>query len=92
MQGNILTHIGMHHTIYPSFCTYIVWQGCGARHGSKYDWVSNEMGPHPGMHYASVLMFGATCAIMQSKTPICPPTMPPSTFWERLDSYGNGSL
>jgi hypothetical protein len=44
------------------------------------------------MHYASVLMLGATCAIMHSKTPICVPIMPPTTFWERLDSYGNRNL
>jgi hypothetical protein len=44
------------------------------------------------MHYASVLMLGATCAIMHSKTPIWVPIMPPATFWERLDSYGNCSL
>jgi hypothetical protein len=37
-------------------------------------------------------MFDATCAIMHSKTPICLPTVPPSTFWERLDSYGNSRL
>jgi hypothetical protein len=37
-------------------------------------------------------MFGATCAIMHSKTPICVPITPPTTFWKRLDSYGNCSL
>ncbi len=76
----------------PSFCTNIVQQGRGTRHRSKYDWVSNKMGPHPGMYYASVLMFDATCAIMHCKTPIYLPTVPPSTFWERLDSHGNSSL
>jgi hypothetical protein len=37
-------------------------------------------------------MFEATCIIMHSKTPICLPTAPLSTYWERPDSYGNGSL
>jgi hypothetical protein len=75
-----------------SFCTYNVWQGRGTHHRSKYDWMSNKIEPHPGMHCASVLMFNAVCAIMHSKTPICLPTTPPPTFWEKLDSFGNGSL
>jgi hypothetical protein len=29
---------------------------------------------------------------MHSKTPIFVPIMPPTTFWEKLDSYGNCSL
>ena len=63
-----------------SFCTYIVRQGRGTCHGSKYSWVSNKIGLHPGMHYASVLKFEATCAIMHSKTPICLPAAPLSTM------------
>ncbi len=77
----------------PSFCIYNVRQGHGTRHGNKYDWASNKLGLHPGMHYASVLMFGGvTCAIMRSKTPICVPITPPTFFLERLDSHGNCSL
>jgi hypothetical protein len=44
------------------------------------------------MHYASELMYEAMCAIVYSKTPICLPITPLTTFWERLDSYGNCSL
>jgi hypothetical protein len=51
-----------------------------------------NQGHTQGTHYASILMFGATCAIMHSKTTICLPITPPTTFWERLDSYGNYSL
>jgi hypothetical protein len=50
------------------------------------------MGPHPGMHYASVTMLDRSCAIMHSKAAILSVPAPPSTFHDRLALYRNSSL
>jgi hypothetical protein len=76
----------------PSCCTYNIQQGCGSRHGSKYDWVSSKVGDHPGTHYASVVMYDAICAVMHSNTPMVKPIPLLARFQERLDSFNNPSL
>jgi hypothetical protein len=76
----------------PSYCTYNIQQGRSTRHGSKYDWASSAVGNHPGMHYASVVMYDAICTVMNSNTPMVKPIPLPATFQERLDSFNNPSL
>jgi hypothetical protein len=44
------------------------------------------------MHYASVVMYDAICAVMHSNTLMVKPIQLPVTFQERLDSFNNPSL
>jgi hypothetical protein len=76
----------------PSNCTYNIQQGRGTHHGSKYDWVSREVGNHPRTQYASVVMYNEICVAMHSNTPIVKPLPLPATFQERLYSFDNPIL
>jgi hypothetical protein len=75
--------------------TYDIYKrqrGLGTRHGTKYDRISTEGGPHPGTHFTSVTMCSDICAVMHLCTPRPTPSIVPLTFIAMLATFGNSSL
>jgi hypothetical protein len=62
------------------------------RYGQKFDWSSSVIGPHPGTHYASVLMISDSCAELHSTAPYLVAPIPPVSFKDVLLSYGHIGL
>jgi hypothetical protein len=67
-------------------------RGLGTQHGTKYDWISTEGGPHPGTHFASVTMCSDICAVMHSCMPPPTPSIVLLIFLAMLVTFGNSSL
>ncbi len=66
--------------------------GVSTRHGWNYNWYATNSGPHPGTHFASVMMISQTCANMHSSTMLPAITVLPTSLFMVLESFGNNSL
>jgi hypothetical protein len=49
-------------------------------HGRKYNWYLTNAGPHPGTHFASVMVMSRTCANMHSSSQFPAVRVLPTTF------------
>jgi hypothetical protein len=74
----------LYHVCENTYDIYEKQQGLGTWHGTKYVWISNEGGPHPGTHFASVTMCSDICAVMHLCMPLPIPSIVPLTFLAML--------